>query len=94
VKADVPQLIALWPAKPASVGGAEWGRDGAGWVLDAEGMTARVTGSGRHWAATVTLEAPGTFNSATAGRGAVLSAVRVLFAAAASEATSEFSGGF
>lgn len=82
------QLTALWPEKPASVGGAEWRKESAGWTLDAEGMTARVTGSGYHWSAFIILESPGTFSSAAEARGAALIALRALFAGAASEAAS------
>jgi hypothetical protein len=81
-------LTGLWPETPSVVGGAEWRNDGGGWVLEAEGMTARVRGSGGHWSAAICLEAPGTFASASEARGAVLAALSRIYAAVAFDAAS------
>jgi hypothetical protein len=87
-------LTSLWPEKSASAPATDWRKDRNDWVLDAEGMTARVRGSGDHWSAEIILEAAGTYGRADEARGAVMIVLSRLFQATAENANSNLSAEF
>jgi hypothetical protein len=94
MKSDEIALTSLWPENAASAPSTQWHKDHNDWVLDAEGMTARVRGSGGHWSAEIILEAAGTYGRADEARGAVLIALSRLFRAATENANSSLSAEF
>jgi hypothetical protein len=94
MKSDEFAITSLWPQKAASAPSTQWHNDHNDWVLDAEGMSARVRGSGGHWSTEITLEAAGTYGRADEARGAVLIVLSRLFQAAAQNANSSLSAEF